>query len=178
MITPQCSKCNETSRYNKIKRGNSTRYYMNAKRVMIGKICAPCTLKKQRADRVLNNNKTTLKYEKTQHGFIMRAYRNMLSRVTGVQRKKCHLYFGKEILSKEVFYLWSLSSRSFKTLFKNWESSGYERRLCPSVDRIDSSQGYYLENIRWLVFHRNCSAGAISKRDKHRSELRDQAASS
>lgn len=92
----------------------------------------------------------------------MRAYRNMQSRVYGIQWRKAHLYAGKPILDKQDFYEWSLNNDTFEGLFAAWEESGYERRLTPSVDRIDSSLGYTLENMEWVPFHVNCSRGAKS----------------
>lgn len=111
----------------------------------------------QKEYRLRNNNSCTKKYEKTINGFLMRSYRNMKSRILGIQWKKAHLYTGKEILSKEDFYAWSLSNKNFIKLFKSWEKSNYERRITPSIDRIDSSFGYYLENMQWVPFHVNCS---------------------
>ena len=89
----------------------------------------------------------------------MRVYRNMKSRVTGVQKKKYHLYKDKEILPKDVFYSWSLSSSKFNNLFYDWELSGYDRKITPSIDRIDSKNGYTLDNIRWITFSENCRLG-------------------
>jgi hypothetical protein len=117
----------------------------------------------QRERRKLNNNIDTKKYEKTKKGFLMRLYRNMESRVKGIQKVKIHLYEGKSLLTRDEFYKWSESSNIFHKLFEEWESSNYERRLTPSVDRIDSSLGYELQNMEWIPFHENCRRGAISK---------------
>jgi hypothetical protein len=97
------------------------------------------------------------KYERhNKRGFLMRAYRNMQSRVNGVQYLKRHLYEGKELLERAAFYEWSLGSAEFHRLFDEWTASGHERRLCPSVDRIDSRIGYVLSNMRWVQFTENC----------------------
>ena len=119
--------------------------------------------RKQRERRQRNNNVYTKRYEKTKSGFLVRLYRNMKSRVEGVQKLKSHLYQNKDLLPKEEFYEWAMGSMEFHRLFKSWEKSGYERRLTPSVDRIDSSQGYTTENMEWVEFHINCSRGAKSK---------------
>ena len=103
------------------------------------------------------------RYEKSKQGFLMRLYRNMQSRVTGVQKVKLHLYEGKELLMREQFYAWAWSSPKFHTLFAEWEAAGYPRRLAPSVDRIDSDYGYTLENMEWVPFHENCRRGTYSK---------------
>ena len=81
----------------------------------------------------------------------------MKSRVLGIQKKKFHLYKGKVLIEKNLFYEWSKNSNEFKTLFKKWEKSNYERKICPSVDRIDSKKGYELSNMRWVTFSENCS---------------------
>lgn len=103
------------------------------------------------------------KYEKTVSGFLMRVYRNMLSRVSGVQKLKAHLYIGKEILSKEEFYNWSKNSIEFNNLYNIWKLNNYDRKLTPSVDRIDSSKGYTLENMRWITHSENSRLGAINR---------------
>lgn len=121
---------------------------------------------KQRLKRAENGNYHTKKYEKTPKGFLVRTYRNMLSRVSGVTKNKNHLYLGKEILNKEQFYEWSLKDNAFNSLFIYWTKSGYERRLTPSIDRIDSKKGYAIDNIQWITFSENCKRGVISKNNK------------
>lgn len=101
------------------------------------------------------NNVDTHKYEKTPKGFLMRLYRNMESRVTGVQKLKAHLYKGKELLERESFYEWALSHPKFWEMFRFWESNHYNRKLTPTVNRIDSTKGYALENIEWLTHSDN-----------------------
>lgn len=120
----------------------------------------------QRERRKINGNLDTKKYEKTKKGFLMRLYRNMKSRVTGVQKLKKHLYEGKSLLSRDEFYEWSENNQTFHDLFKVWEDSGYERRLTPSVDRVNSALGYELNNMEWIPFHENCRRGLISKLSK------------
>jgi hypothetical protein len=115
--------------------------------------------KKQREYRELNGNLNTKKYEKTEKGFLVRTYRNMLSRVTGVTKNKNHLYLGLEILEKESFYKWSLENIEFNMLFDKWIESNYQRKLTPSIDRIDVSKGYVIENIQWITFSENCKKG-------------------
>ena len=110
---------------------------------------------KQRAYRAKTNNTTTKKYEKTKGGFMMRMYRNMKSRISGIQQKKAHLYAGKELIDKNSFYEIVRSSSEFDLLFSNWEQNNYDRKLTPSVDRINSSIGYTKENIRFVTHSEN-----------------------
>lgn len=120
--------------------------------------------KNQREYRKRTFNKCTLKYEKTINGFLVRLYRNMKSRITGVQRFKFHLYKNKELLPKEDFYAWAKSSPNFFLLFNNWVANNYDRKLTPSVDRIDSSIGYLISNMVWVTHSENSRRGSISQR--------------
>jgi hypothetical protein len=117
----------------------------------------------QRERRKLTANQSTVKYEKTKNGFLMRLYRNMQSRVNGIQKTKYHLYAGKYLLPRDEFYEWAKPNTEFNRLFDEWEKSGYERRLTPSVDRINSKLGYETSNMEWVPFHENCRRGLISK---------------
>jgi calcineurin-like phosphoesterase family protein len=96
-------------------------------------------------------------YEKTEKGFLMRAYRNLVSRCTGVQKKKFHLYQDMQYLSKDEFYSWSENDPTFRKLFKEWEDSNYDRKLSPSVDRIWPMFGYIKDNMRWMTHSENSS---------------------
>lgn len=120
-------------------------------------------LEKQRIKRKENGNAATHKYEKTKHGFLMRLYRNMQSRVDGVQKQKFHLYEGKSLLKRDEFYEWASSNDAFHKLFKIWEDSGYERKLAPSVDRVNSAIGYYLSNMEFVTQSVNSSRGSLSR---------------
>ena len=127
-------------------------------------LCKDCYNKRQRDYRRSNDSICTKKYEKTLSGFIMRMYRNMLSRVSGVQVQKSHLYEGKYILPKLEFYKWVLSNDTFKDLFEKYKESGYNRKLAPTIDRIDSSIGYQIDNMQVLTHSENSRKGAMSKR--------------
>lgn len=126
-------------------------------------------LERQREYRKKTGNACTKKYEKTKKGFLMRLYRNMQSRITGIQKEKQHLYRGKELLPRDQFYEWALSSNQFHKLFSLWESSGYDRKLTPSVDRIDSSSGYRIENMEWVTHSENSRRGSVSKARQSRA---------
>jgi hypothetical protein len=92
----------------------------------------------------------------------------MKSRVNGVLKNKAHLYCGKELLSKDEFYNWALNSNEFITLFNNYCSSGFDIKVAPSIDRIDSSKGYVIGNIRWITHSENSRLGTISRfKNKH-----------
>lgn len=111
-----------------------------------------------------NKNASTKNYEKTKSGKLMRTYRNMFSRVSGVLKTKIHLYGGLSILTKDEFYDWSLRDENFNTLYKDWVESNYSHRLSPSIDRINTSFGYDLGNIRCITHSENSRNGGFWKK--------------
>jgi hypothetical protein len=117
----------------------------------------------QRERRLKSNNVETKRYEKTINGFLMRLYRNMKSRISGVQKEKYHLYVGKELLNKDEFYEWAKSNDTFLVLFDEYKKNEYDRRLAPSVDRVDSSKGYELSNMEFVTHSENSRRGSLSK---------------
>ena len=92
----------------------------------------------------------------------------MTSRINGIQRQKHHLYRGKTILPKEEFYAWSLTSTEFHDLFTAWEASGYDRKLTPSVNRIDPAKGYEIGNMEWITHSENSRLGGYYKPSQDR----------
>lgn len=118
--------------------------------------CRACRNAHQRVVRqTRGGDQISKRYEKTPNGFLMRAYRNMTSRVTGVQKQRAHLYAGLPQLSREEFYQWAKGNSDFWHLFRLWVASGYNQKLTPSVNRIDPDQGYLLGNIEWLTHSLN-----------------------
>lgn len=117
----------------------------------------------QRLRRKKIGNAWTQKYEKTPKGFLVRKYRNMQSRVTGVQKLKAHLYKGLYLLPRKDFYNWAMPHIQFHKLYIRWVDSGYDRKLCPTVDRIDSSKGYTLKNMEWVTHSENSRRSSITR---------------
>jgi len=144
MTAKQCSKCKFAPATN-------------------GAYCHPCKAEWQRAYRAKGGNASTRLYEKTKSGFLMRLYRNMESRIDGVQQAKWHLYRGKTLLPREHFYWWAWGSPEFHELFAEWEGCGYDRKLAPSVDRINASLGYDLSNMEWVTHSENSRRGSLSQ---------------
>lgn len=116
----------------------------------------------QREYRKRTNNAHTKRYEKTPKGFLMRAYRNMQSRVEGIQKQGS--WTGKEILPRQDFYDWALDHPEFRRLFRQYEKSGYEQRLAPSPNRIDPRRGYTLDNMEWVTHSVNSALSSLTKR--------------
>ena len=120
-------------------------------------------LRKQREYRAANGNIVTKRYERTKAGKLMRTYRNMQSRVLGILKNKAHLYEGKELLSRDAFYEWAMSSPEFHRLYDGWVASGYRCGASPSVDRIDASEGYVLWNMEWITHSENSRRSSVKR---------------
>lgn len=127
-------------------------------------------LKWQRDRRKKDGNAYTKKYEKTPNGFLMRLYRNMKSRISGIQKHKAYLYAGKDLLPIEDFYSWAKPHPDFQRMFNRYIESGYDRKLVPTVDRIDPAYGYVIENMRWLTHSENSSIPGHKNKGRVRSE--------
>ena len=121
-------------------------------------------LERQRQRRKETGNADVKKYERTLKGHLVRTYRNMMSRVAGIQTKKAHLYEGKEILTKDEFYSWAINNPDYIDLWAQWTAAAYTRGMTPSIDRIDSTKGYFIGNMRWLTHSQNSRLGAQRSR--------------
>jgi hypothetical protein len=159
MDQKKCTKCGEVKSLELFPVNKKSKSGRKAK-------CKDCTNAERRKHRKLIGNTDNKLYEKTFKGFLMRTYRNMESRVTGVQKKKAHLYLGLELLPRDEFYSWASADRDLAELWDVWVLSGYQRKLTPSVDRKDSSKGYILDNMRWLTHSENSRLGNLSRYSK------------
>ncbi len=50
---------------------------------------------------------------------------------------------------------WLYTETKFIYLFEQWEKSGWEPGLIPSIDRLNESQGYSLDNIQVITWNEN-----------------------
>lgn len=75
----------------------------------------------------------------------------MKARINGSYGPKFHLYAGCKILEQEDFLMWSYEDKDFNRLWEQWQQSGYQHSLIPTVDRVDSFYGYELFNMEWVT---------------------------
>lgn len=101
--------------------------------------------------------------------FLGYLYSSMKRRVNGKGNvKNPHLYTGLPILTKEAFVVWAKNHPDFLNLYKCWVANDFDRKLTPSVNRMNSKKGYILGNIEWMTTSQNCAlaSGARSMKQK------------
>lgn len=89
-------------------------------------------------------------WSKTCTGCLSYIYSRMKRRVKSFKYHK-----GLSIISRKDFYAWAESRDDYKQLFQKWVLSNYDKRLSPSIDRIDSSKEYTVDNMNFLTTHEN-----------------------
>ena len=82
--------------------------------------------------------------------FLCKLYSSMKHRIENNK-----YYIGKELMSREDFYDFAISSDVFQRLFKQWKAADNSYHLTPSPDRIDNSVGYIPSNIMWTTTIKN-----------------------
>lgn len=123
------------------------------------KICRKCNTEKEFSMFFKNEarckeceNKRRLEYSRTKEGLITKIY--------GAQ--KCNSKnrgHSKPTYSKKWLSSWLLSNPEFHRLYDMWVTSGYEKNIIPSIDRIDDYVGYTEYNIQLTVWHLNEKRG-------------------
>jgi hypothetical protein len=90
-------------------------------------------------------------YRRSEYGLSRRMYWKIQERVTRGRGQ----YRNRELAFTLEEFLRFLPTTNFPVLFKNWKESGYQKRLTPTVDRIENSKGYSLDNIQIITSSEN-----------------------
>jgi hypothetical protein len=125
--------------------------------------CKECTKKA-----VKNNYRKRKRYYQNYDRYrqkynIMRIFNHRYSGMkTRVNGNGSHAYsvVGKKICSKTAFVKWCLSPKifiTFQKIYLAWKKAGFPKKLSPSIDRIDNTKGYELNNLQWLTHQDNSS---------------------
>lgn len=83
---------------------------------------------------------------------LLFTYGNMKRRIHKVKS-----YFGKHLCTPEEFYSWAQSNDDFHCLFDTGK--------CLSIDRIDSSKGYSIPNMQWLLMKEHRTKDRCSSKE-------------
>lgn len=85
--------------------------------------------------------------------FLKNLYTQIKYRVTSKTRKQSYLYYGLGLMNKSDF-LDYIHNIDFNNLYDKWIENK-DRKLTPTLDRIDSSKGYVFDNLKWETLSDN-----------------------
>jgi len=104
--------------------------------------------------------------KRTKEGLVKRMY---WSQRTNAKQRGHHLPF----YTKQELKDWLYSQKIFHELYDNWKSSGFEKSLTPSCDRLDDYKSYTLDNLQVVTWiennqrsHKDMISGVNNKRGK------------
>jgi len=87
---------------------------------------------------------------KTKNGLINTIYNN--------QKRACKKRgHEKPFYTKNELKDWIINHKDFDSLYNNWVDSNYNKKMTPSVDRLDDSKTYSFCNIRLITWNENDS---------------------
>lgn len=114
--------------------------------------CKECTKKDSKA----NLERVGLLYDRSEIGVIRVIYKTQKAN----NRRRGH---GEIPYSKEDLSIW-LYENNFGEMYSDWVRSGFKSQKKPSVDRINSSNGYSFDNIRLVTWHDNAEANSKDRK--------------
>ena len=154
-----CSKCKQKKTVDKFtwQRSRSGKLYPRGD-------CKVCWWKRQKNFYLHNNeakHKTCLSkinYKYTKSGVLATIYDGQ-KRHFYKKKKSFQPNYSLESLRNKFMF-----SSQFNRLYNRWKKSGYNSWLKPSVDRINSKNGYRLNNLQILTWKQNCDKGRLEAR--------------
>jgi hypothetical protein len=106
-------------------------------------------------------------------GFLSKRYSIMKRRIDGKSDHNRGNWKGKAILPRDAFYSWAKNHPVFLSLYKQWFTSNFDIKLTPSINRLNSSKGYTLDNMEWMTNSQNSSLSGAVKKMKNRKAIYD-----
>lgn len=153
----KCFKCNE------IKKLENFYKHAGMSDGLLNK-CKECT-KKDTINRFWVKREQIREYDQYRHRYSVtrifnHRYSSLRSRCTkihvtnGIKKS----VYGKKFLTKKEWTRWCYESDTyakFIQIYNDWVQSNFERKLAPSIDRVDSKKGYIIGNLQWLTQSQN-----------------------
>jgi len=133
----KCSKCGVVKPFSEFTKNRSKKLGYNSE-------CKTC------------HTESTVAYYRTKVGVVTKIYNTQIFH----SKKRNHqlpTYTKKELME------WLFDQELFNKLYYDWKSSGYEKKLVPSVDRLDDYVSYNLSNIQLMTWGENKDKGHLDK---------------
>ena len=106
----------------------------------------------------------------TINSFLSKIYKYMKGRTNGKCTRRPDLYKGLPIMPIGVFKSWAKNHSDFLNLYKQWVTNNFDRKLTPTVNRVNSSKGYTLDNVEWMTNSQNCGlSGGVKKMNQKKA---------
>lgn len=87
-------------------------------------------------------------YNRTIHGLLMNAHNQIRYAATGRKKNRNGVTSAPQPFTpQEEFLQWAKCDTGFLVLFREWASSGYDKRYTPTIFRHDPTGGYIVDNI-------------------------------
>lgn len=94
-----------------------------------------------------------IKYNDSIKGIETKTFCGMRYRNKTITKHKNH-----RICSEKEFLNWAKENRNILQILRtDWLKNSKNTKLRPSIDRIDNSRGYEIDNIRWCTLSENAS---------------------
>jgi hypothetical protein len=102
-------------------------------------------------------------YRRTLKGFLETKYTAMQKRIQGKDKNCLRTVQGLPIVSRELFYDWAAQQTQLYSMFWSYECSGWDFKLCPTIDRINPRRGYELDNMRFVTQSENAKGSTWNR---------------
>jgi hypothetical protein len=103
-------------------------------------------------------------YRKTLKGWVTRRYVNM--KYNSKQRNMDLPNF-----TKKEFSQWVSEQPHFKKLWDGWVNSNYDKKLSPSINRLDDYKPYIFDNMELTTWEDNDRKGRLSYKFKNAQKI-------
>lgn len=98
--------------------------------------------------------------------------KHWISKIYDAMRTRNRKNFDLELpFSKEEFIQWLKTNywEKLNNMYQEYIDSGYDKYLCPSIDRINDYDSYCFPNMQLLTWRENDLKGTLSKKIKNRA---------
>src|SRR3974390_1975749 len=108
-------------------------------------------------------------YRRTLRGFLDQKYTAMSRRIRGKDKNCVSTVKGLSIIPRQLFLSWAYQQPELEILFKQYKKANWNFKLCPTIDRINTTKGYEFGNMRFITQSENAKGAALNRPKTYRS---------